>query len=314
MAEEKKKSGLDRRQRDIKVGAGLEEARYNVEFIDALRRWGPTVMLVIAAAAMAFWGLQKYRENRDAKQGVAFGELDQAVFAGVGADVNPDVLVRIAEDNANQGAVPVITRLRAAEQWRASAMKGYRPGGMDPKTRTITNPDDYLTSDGKKEFLDKAQAQYKMVVEQTSGNVAKATFTLAGYMGLAAIAETRGEIEAAKAAYKQAMELAEKAHFPEYVALAKSRIETVEKYATRVTLLEESMVNSWDKPQASAPSLLPPSALSGDLTPGTGSLSNPSLSTTPSPLTIQPGLTIPSPTTPAPSPTEPEKKDEPKQP
>ncbi|MBY0308674.1 MAG: hypothetical protein K2Q09_08025, partial [Phycisphaerales bacterium] len=274
MADEKRKSGLDKRQRGIKVGAGLEEARYNVEFIDFLQRWGPTVMLVIAAAALAFWGMQRWRESRESKQGIAFGDLDQAMYAPQGLDVNPEVLVRIAEDNAGQGAVPLLARLKAAEQWRESAMKGYRPGSLDPKTRQVASQDDYLTPEGKKELLDKARQQYQLVVDQSAGNVAKATFTLTGYMGLASIAESQGRIEEAKAAFAKAQELAEKAHFPEYAALAGERLKTVEKYATPVALVPESMVMSWDKPRVSVPlgpgPTLVPGGSDNPLAPGVG--------------------------------------------
>jgi hypothetical protein len=324
MADVKKKSGLDKRQRDIKVGAGLEEARYNVEFIDFLQRWGPTVMLVIAAAALGFWGLQKWRENRDAKQGVAFGDLDQAIQTAQGMDVNPDVLVRIAEDNASQGSVPLMARLKAAEQWRISAMKGYRSGAtLDPKTGAVTNQDDVLTSDGKKEYLEKARAQYQAVVDQSAGNIAKATFTLAGYMGLAAVAETQSRVEDAKAAYKQAQELAEKALYPEYAALAKKRMENVEKYAQPITLLPESMVMSWERPAPVLPGngLLPGSSLDtgklnpGGATPSTGAtdifkLDTPSLTPGAAPVPAPAPSTDPK----TPAPAAPEKKDEPKKP
>ncbi len=332
MAEQNNKGGLDKRQRQIKVGAGMEDARYNVEFVDFLRKWGSTVMLVIAAAAMAFWGLQKYRENKEAKAGVAFGDVDQAMTAGTTGDVNPEVLVRIAEDNQGQGAVPIMARLAAAEQWRSSAMMGYRPGSLDPRTRTVANQDDYLTPEGKKEFLEKARTQYQIVVDQTSGSKAKATFTLTGLMGLAAIAETSGKADEAKAAYKRAQELAEAAEFPEYAALAKARLETVDKYVVPTALLPESMVMSWDKPAPVAPvqpapqspvgSLLSPI---GDL--GAGGLPGSSLPTTitvpaggtgtpPSaPITPAAPATDPAkPSTPEPAPAEPEKKDPPKQP
>ncbi|HYD00502.1 MAG TPA: hypothetical protein VEB22_04690 [Phycisphaerales bacterium] len=291
MADDNKKSGLDRRQRDIKVGAGLEESRYNVEFIDFLRKWGPTVMLVIAAAAMTFWGLQKYRENKEAKTGLAFGDVDQAMGNGA-ADVNPDVLVRIAEDNEGQGSVPILARLAAAEQWRNSAMKGYRPGAFDARTRTVLNQDDYLTREGRQEFLEKAKQQYQWVVDQTAGNKAKATFTLTGLMGLAAVAETQMKAEEAKAAYTRAQKLAEEAGFPEYAALAKTRLESVDRFTAPPVLLPEAMVMSWDKPVAPPPalpgstgSLLGPSALTGDF--GAGG--------TPPVITVPPIAPLPAP-------------------
>lgn len=331
MAEQNNKGGLDKRQRQIKVGAGMEDARYNVEFVDFLRKWGSTVMLVIAAAAMAFWGLQKYRENKEAKAGVAFGDVDQAMAAGTGGDVNPEVLVRIAEDNQGQGAVPIMARLAAAEQWRSSALMGYRPGSLDARTRTVTNQDDYLTPEGKRDFLEKARAQYQIVVDQTSGSKAKATFTLTGLMGLAAIAETMGKPEEAKAAYKRAQELAEASEFPEYAALAKARLETVDKYIVPTPLLPEAMVMSWDRPPAPAPVQPAPQLPVGSLLSPVGDLGAGGLPGTSFPTTITvpagggggttpPAPTVPTtdpvkPAEPAPAaPSAPEKKDEPKQP
>jgi hypothetical protein len=342
MAEDNKKGGLDRRQRDIKVGAGLEESRYNVEFIDFLRRWGSTVMLVLAAAAMAFWGIQRWKENREAKAGVAFGDVDAAMTSGGNGamDVNPEVLVRIAEDNEGQGAVSVMARLAAAEQWRLSAMKGYKHGALNLQTGKVNNQDDTLTPAGRLEYLEKARQQYQLVVDQTSGSKAKATFTLSGLMGLAAVAETTGKAEEAKAAYKRAQELAEAASFPEFAALAKSRLETADKFSAPTILLPEAMVMSWDKPAPVAPapaplpspllpdpttgSFLGPSALTGDYgaggipttiipTPSTPPIGTPAPATTPPAPATNPTTDPNKPVAPTPTPA-PEKKDEPKKP
>jgi len=333
MAEEKK-SGLDRRQRQIQVGAGLEESRYNVEFIDFLRRWGSTILLVIAAAAFAFWGLQRYRESREAKTGVAFGDLDAALNVGAGRDVSPDVLISIAQANTGQGAVPVMARLAAAEQWRMSAMKGTRPGAtLNPQTGAPAKEDE-ITPETRLTFLEKAREQYQEVVNLTTGNKSKATFTLAGLMGLAAVAEVQGKPEEAKGAYKQAEALAEAAHFPEFASLAKSRAETVDKFTAPVALLPESMVMSWEKPPA-APTPAPTVPGSSLLTPlptdlgigGPGTVGTPAAPTidlkptptpSPSPAPVPspgaaPAGTPPASPAPAPAPTPAEpKKDEPK--
>lgn len=327
MADETKRgdASLDKRQRQIVVGAGREDARYNVEFIDFLKRWGPTVLLVIAAASLGFMGLQRWREAREGKMGVAFGDVDQAIsLPQQGLDANPEGLLAIAEENAGQGSVPLLARIAAAEQWRVSAMKGLRVGSQpDQKTRQFSKEDE-LTPDGRKDYLAKARAQYQMVVDLCSGNKSKATFELTGLMGLAAVAETSGDAEGAKAAYTRAQKLAEDASFPEYAALAKSRLESVDKFVAPVIIMPESMVNSWDKPVVVTPvppapgtsgSLLQPSALTGQFTPGAAPVA-PAVPVTPEATPTPAPTNPPAPVTPAPAPTPgaPEKKDEPKKP
>ena len=43
---------MEERQTQIREGAGLEESKLNVEFIDWLQRWSTPILLLVAGAAL----------------------------------------------------------------------------------------------------------------------------------------------------------------------------------------------------------------------------------------------------------------------
>src|SRR5262245_7049428 len=99
---------MDERQAQIREGAGLDEARLNVEFIEFLKKWSTPLLVIIALVALGYFGLQKLREARHAALTTAFTQLDAARTSG-----NPSGLLAVADEHNGQGAVPEIARLQA---------------------------------------------------------------------------------------------------------------------------------------------------------------------------------------------------------
>ncbi|MCU0688904.1 MAG: hypothetical protein MUE97_04085, partial [Phycisphaerales bacterium] len=137
------------RGREIRTGAGLEESRLNQDFIDALRKYGTPVLLIILIVTVSWLGWQRWQASKNAKRATAFVDLeaqmpqrDPSMFA-TPRDVSPDVLLRVAEDHTGEGSAPLLARLAAADQWLASAARGVQPGAeLDPLTGALKRPED----------------------------------------------------------------------------------------------------------------------------------------------------------------------------
>lgn len=282
------KRPVDVRAGEIRTGAGLEESRYNVEFIEALRKYSTPVLLIVAAIVAGYWGFGRWKAARDTARASAFTELEaQLRTTGQGGQVSPDVLLRIAEDAAGQGAAPLIARLTAADQWVLSASLGLAPGAeRDPATNAVKNKDDILTPEQRTQLLTKAKEQYQLVLDQTQGIRRQAIFSLRAIFGLAAVAESNAQWDQAKALYEQSGQLAASTGFPAIEAFAKSRGASVDELKTLPVLVPESAVQSFAPPP---PVVVPPM-------PTEPSLATPSIQLSPP--------TVPSAPIPAPAPAE----------
>jgi hypothetical protein len=104
----------DRRLAEIREGAGLQEARLNVEFIEFLRKWSTPLLLVLAALAVGYFLWNKQKEARAARVDEAYSQLNQSRET---ASPSPDALRRIAEDYKNVVGVHLLAKLTAADEY-----------------------------------------------------------------------------------------------------------------------------------------------------------------------------------------------------
>lgn len=215
---------MDERHAQIKEGAGLEESKLNVEFIDFLKRWSTPVLIVIAAIAVGYFLYQKRKEAKSEALSAAFVELEAARSAG-----SPAVLLSVAEDHAGQGAVAQIARLSAADIYLASYRSGIRPGApLDPATGIPEDPEDVLSTDeARNQQLSTAEGLYQRVVDSTSGKVEMAQHSIGALFGLAAVAECKGDTAKAGTYLDQIESIARTADMPEFIELAKKRAQTL---------------------------------------------------------------------------------------
>jgi hypothetical protein len=304
-----RRSGVDVRAGEIRTGAGLEESRYNLEFIEFLRKWGPWVLIVLAGALLAWRFYGDYRKGQQADLAKAWAELDAALAPMRSAqDGSPDVLLRVASDHPTKGAVPLLARLGAADQWVLSASKGLLPGAqVDMATGAVKSADDILSTEKRDELLAKAKEQYQSVADASKGDPARTEFELRALFGLASVAETLGNWDQAKGHYEAAKALANARQFGIIEKLATERLADLEKLRSMPPLLPAEKVVSFNKPEPApapiaplkldpvAPSLTTPSTGPSTGTPGTPSAP---ITITPPPMTIP--VTPATPATPAP--------------
>ena len=242
---------MDSRQKQIQSGAGLEEAKYNLEFIDFLKRWGTPILLVVAILSMGSFFYRRYQERVAQQTDVAWVELEDARVAR-----NPAGLLAVAEAHPGEVGVPQQARLAAADAMYISAVQGVKPGGLNPQGE-LNSPDVLLTAEGKTEQLNAAIEQYTRVARELEGKRHMVQLRLEGLFGAAAAQETLGKYDEAKATLETAARAAEAGDFPAQAAVAKKRIETMEEAKTAPRLYASSEVKTKRPPPAPPPAAMP---------------------------------------------------------
>jgi hypothetical protein len=222
---------MDERTTQIREGAGLEESRINTEFIELLRKYSSPFLLVLALIVAAYAGNNFLSQRRNAGVNEAFRQHAEITET---ASPSPQSLSALAAQHGDVRAVGLLARLREADLWLEAVRTGMKPGAafvVDPQTQQTTgevDAADLLTEADRASALDKAQRLYESVVADASGDRGTRLHAISGCFGLAAVAESRGDADAARSAYTRAAELAGEAGFPMYAALATERMGTIE--------------------------------------------------------------------------------------
>lgn len=213
----------------IREGAGLEEARYNVEFIEWLRKWsGPLLMLVAVAAGL--YALRQYwQKNTRAKEDAAFAEYSDATQ---GTNVNPDTLISVADLHSGVPSVTYLARLDAADIYLDAVRRGVKPGTTVNPDGTLATPEDAMSAADRDTNLAKAAENYQWVLDKTQDKPEQAIHTIGAMYGLAAVAECKGELDNAKGFYERIKTLATQRSFDRQAKLAEARIASLKDLAT----------------------------------------------------------------------------------
>ncbi len=212
---------MDPRQAQIRERAGLEESRLNQDFIEALRKYSTPVLLVLAIAAGGYVALNKYRKAQTEKLESAFTEFEAANSSTA---PSPESLKRVAEDHGKVGAVAALAKMRAADALMDSVRSGLRPGAKVTPTGALEKPEDAITDEERKTFLASAEALYSEVAQLTANHAPQLPLRVGAIFGLAAVAESRQDYEAAKAKYDEIIRLTEHTQFKMHADVAKARI------------------------------------------------------------------------------------------
>lgn len=227
----------DNRLDEIKEGAGLEDSRINQEFIDFIRKWSTPVLLVAALLALGYFLNIRRIEAKQAHIDEAFQQLNLSMETG---SPSPDALRRIAEDYKGVVGVHLMATMAAADEYLRAVQRGIKPGSpINPETGEFENVEDVLTEEDRTRFLSEAEALYKQVHAETVDVPKLGLHTLGALYGLAAVSESRGELEAARNVLEQAAALAEKHGFLEHTAIAQARIEALPTLGEPVRLVSK---------------------------------------------------------------------------
>ncbi|MDX2132793.1 MAG: hypothetical protein SFY69_12155 [Planctomycetota bacterium] len=276
---------MDERQAQIRERAGLEESRLNVEFIDWLRKWGTPLLFLAAAASAVVWAKNYFERSGKEKVDRAFIELHQASGQG---NPNPDALAAVAAEYDGVRAVGLLARLEAADAYLRAVARGLKVGAvitLDAQgnpTGELQNADDVLTDADREQYLARAGTLYAEVYERAKNEPARVLLALNAMYGMAAVHESRGELEDARRWYEQIADLTKDGTYSMHAAVALRRITSMDRLKEPLVLPTRAQVPTPPQPQAVTP---------------------------PVPVTVPPPVlpapSEPAPTEPAPSPTEP---------
>lgn len=207
----------------IREGAGLDESRLNTEVIDAIQKYGAWVLIAAAVALGAYSGLQYLERQRAEAHATAHTELSDALDAG-----SPDRLLSVATLHDEYGAVGIRARLRAADLYLESCRIGLVPGAQLTPESAPASDADVLSDEQKTEQLTKAERQYQDAYNKAKATEHYALHTVSALYGLAAVAESRGELDKARTFYTEIVERCDKADLPLPGAEAKQRLASLD--------------------------------------------------------------------------------------
>jgi len=224
---------MDDRQRQIREGAGLAESRLNEEFIEFLQKWSMPLLVAIAVIAVGYTVYGKMQKARTEKVDLAFQELDAAAST---ANPNPESLERIAEEYSGIGAVPLVARLAAADSLLRTVRSGIKPGAQLKPDASLASPDDALTEQDRDLSLNRAREYYQQAFDQASRNESQKPLTITALYGLAAVAECRKELDAARVHYEKIISICENTGFVLHATLARARLDSLNDLTSDVKL------------------------------------------------------------------------------
>ncbi len=216
---------MDERQTQIRERAGLEEARYNQDFIEFLRRFGTPILLLVAVIAGGY-ALRSHLQQRTAdRTEIAFMELE----ASRGSSTpSPDTLSAIAGEYEGVGSVSILARLDAADVLLEAARRGLRPGAKLNAEGDPTTNDDILTEADRASTLEQARGLYQLAADEALKSDGKRILAAGALFGLAAVAESKGEWDLARTTYQRIVELVKGTAAERHGATAQARMDFME--------------------------------------------------------------------------------------
>lgn len=318
---------MDKRHFEIREGAGLEESRLNYEFIDFLKKWSTPILMVVALVALGYAGWQRYTKAQQGTVANAFKDLNAAsgshrldrtnamlVNRNSAGDANPEVLLRVADDYPKVKSVAILAKLQAADAYLRAVRANAKPGASFDENGALKSAEDALKPEDITNYLDQADALYREVLTFAQATKGQILLQINAHYGIAAVAESRGKFDEAKAAYTKLAELCEGGPFQAHATIAKDRLGSLDNLKTIPTLIARTdfpRIEGFDAPVVvPAPTPAPTPAPGTETAPtglpgsGTTPAADPASSPNPAPTNSSPAPT-PTPVTPPQTPPTP---------
>ncbi len=237
----------EQRNTQIREGAGQVESKLNTEFIDWLRKWHMPILLVVAVLALGYVGYQRLEVARKQRVARAFSEYISAT--------SPEALRSMADQYDGVRAVPELARLKAADIYLSSFRRGVKPGAQPSPENGQYAPEDLLSEGDGTALLNESAALYQQVLDATSTDQTKALQAINAAFGLAAVAESKGDLDAAKREYERVVTLAEWGGYPGQAEIAQERIQNLPELAQLPRIYAAAELPK--KPEPPAPEPVP---------------------------------------------------------
>jgi len=230
---------MEERQKQIQVGAGLQESRLNTDLIMWLEKYGWPILTGVLVIAVIYFGWMRIQGWREDRVDRAF-EQYQAARGTMGADGvllgSPEGLLRVADEHQGKASVAALARLDAAEIYLGSARRGLRAGA----DTAAFKEEDILKPEQVEELARQAKGIFQRVADDTAGKSGKEVLHIRSLWGLASTSISLGDAEGAAKALNAVIENANKSGLTEEAAEAKRRLEALPRLLVPVTLLSDA--------------------------------------------------------------------------
>ncbi len=205
---------MDRKRLGNLQQTDLTEGRINDDFLFWLKTSGPNWLLAVLVVACLVMGWNWWKNRSAQARDLAWAELQAADL--------PSSLKDVAAKHGDINAIASFALLNAGDRYLQSIVTGQR---FD---REATASDAQLTPAMRLEWLNEADALYLDVIKNAQANPKAVSrgFEVSALFGRAAVAESKGDVAAAKASLEAAQALAG-TEYPWVADQAKARIETL---------------------------------------------------------------------------------------
>ncbi|MDG2201457.1 MAG: hypothetical protein P8K80_09800 [Phycisphaerales bacterium] len=213
---------MDReRLKDVQTSS-MNDDRLNEDFVVWLKTKGPTWLLMILIAVVAYLYIVNWKQGQINYRNEAWIALSEAQL--------PTSLEDVAVQYPDVDSVGQQARIRAASMYLQSALLSRGIGS------TTENPI-ALGAEDRVFNLERAAALYQDVVNADTGDEGDTVIAYTAMNGLAAVSESKGDLADAASWYRKAAERS-KSTFPYLSQRAQVRAENCDQYDQLVVLPE----------------------------------------------------------------------------
>jgi hypothetical protein len=205
---------MDRKRLANVQQSDLTESRINDDFLFWLKNSGPNWLLAVLVVLCLAMGWNWWKNKQGLARDTAWSELSDA-------DI-PATLRDVAAKHSDVDSVASFALLAAADRYLQSVVSGQR-FDREPSAADVA-----VTPELRREWLLEARALYGEVLAraESSNDPSSTPFEVAALFGLAAVAESRGEVDVAKSALERINTKTSESH-PWISKQAMARIETI---------------------------------------------------------------------------------------
>jgi predicted negative regulator of RcsB-dependent stress response len=222
---------MDRdRLKDIQT-ADISESNVNEDFVYWLKTKGPSYLLIVMIVIVAYLFFVRYQQSKMAHRAEAWIAYIEASATGLPAS-HEDV----AQTYSDIDAIQELGLLTAGDAYLKAVVLNQTIGSSADISTALSDEDRTF-------YLEKADNLYSRVVANDDKSDSAALFVVSGLNGRAAIAESRGDVEAAKKFYESAAARIENL-YPALATQALARASTIDTLANEIILPTDADVSA----------------------------------------------------------------------
>ena len=221
------------RLKDIQT-ADLSESQVNEDFVHWLKTKGPSYLLIVMIVIVSYLFYVRYQQGNIAHRAEAWIAYIEASATGL-----PTSHEDVAQSYAGIDSIQELGLLTAGDAYLQAIVLNQTIGSTNNIATSLSDEDRTF-------YLEKADNLYGLVVANDDNTDASALFVTSGLNGRAAIAESRGDIDAAKKFYEAAA-LRIESLYPAIAKQAMDRAKTIDSLADAVVLPTDEDVSARNK-------------------------------------------------------------------